>query len=349
MPVSATTLDQLTATDGVMHVDLSNGERSALASLATEAAAEASSAPDSLADLVAAAARLLPPRLVELGDRMTAWPPPHSGWLFRGLPIDESTMGPTPESWQLAPGAPTPEDCQLLLIGRALGTVFAWADQQGGGPVHNIVPVVGDEDSLLSSSSTKPLALHTEDAFFSDRSDFLLLLCLRNPCQAATYLSDVRNVELSTEQLRLAQSDRYFFRPDGSHGQGGPARLSWGFPVAQAASPQMAGPSALMGPIDIDPWLRCDIDYVDTKGDGPAMDAAHALDHALYVARAELVLRSGDLLIIDNRCCVHGRGRFHPTYAGQDRWLKRISISTRKNGALRNVESYLPGLDSEGH
>lgn len=328
MPVSVTTLDQLTATGGVVRVELDDSERSVLASLATQAATEASSARDSLANLITAAARLLPSRLVELGDEMFTWPPRQSGWLLRGLPIDESTMGPTPESWQLAPGAPTPEDCQLLLIGQALGTVFAWADQQGGGPVHNIVPAVGDEDSLLSSSSTKPLALHTEDAFFSDRSDFLLLLCLRNPCRAATYISDVRNVELSAEHIRLVQSNRYFFRPDGSHGQGGPARLSWGFPVAQAASPQVAGPSALVGPIETDPWLRCDIDYVDTMGDGPAMDAAHALDQALHVARAEQVLRSGDLLIIDNRCCVHGRGRFHPTYAEQDRWLKRISIST---------------------
>lgn len=328
MPVSVATPDQLTATGGVVYVDLDNGERSILASLATQAAAEASNASDSLADIIAAAAQLLPPRLVEMGAGMTAWPPLHSGWLLRGLLTDRGTMGPTPESWQLAPEAPTAEDCQLLLIGQALGTVFAWADQQGGGPVHNIVPVVGDENSLLSSSSTKPLALHTEDAFFSDRSDFLLLLCLRNPCRAATYLSDVRNVELSTEQLRLAQSDRYFFRPDGSHGQGGPARLSWGFPVARTASSQEAGPSALIGALETNPWLRCDIDYVDTMGDERAMAAARSLDRALHVARTEVVLRSGDLLIIDNRCCVHGRGRFLPSYAGQDRWLKRISIST---------------------
>jgi len=330
MPVSVATPDQLTAAGGVMYVDLDNGERSALASLATQAAAETSGASDSLAEIITAATQLLPPRLIELAAGMTAWPPLHSGWLFRGLPIDQGAMGPTPESWQRTPEAPTPEDCQLLLIGQALGTVFAWADQQGGGPVHNIVPVAGDENSLLSSSSTKPLALHTEDAFFSDRSDFLLLLCLRNPCQAATYLSDVRNAELSAEQLRLTQSARYFFRPDGSHGQGGPARLSWGFPIARTALSQVAGPSALIGPLETDPWLRCDIDYVDAMGDERAMDAARALDHALHGARTEVVLRPGDLLIIDNRCCVHGRGKFLPSYAGRDRWLKRISISIRR-------------------
>ena len=85
-----------------------------------------------------------------------------------------------------------------------------------------------------------------------------------------------------------------------------------------------------MGTLDSDPWLRCDIDYVDAQGDTRAMDAARSLDRALHRGRAELVLRSSDLLIIDNRCCVHGRGRFQPTYAGSDRWLKRVNVAARE-------------------
>ncbi len=343
--MSVTTLNQVGAPDGVMEIGLDDGERSTLAALAAELAGETAGATGSLASLVTAAAPLLPDRLTQLGDWVTEWPPPHSGWLLRGLPIHEGTLGPTPESWWLAPSTPMLEDCQLLLIGRALGAVFGWADQQGGGPVHNIVPVAGDENSLLSSSSAKPLALHTEDAFFAGRSDFLLLLCLRNPCRAATFLSDVRNVELSAEQLRLAQSPRYFFHPDGSHGQGGPHRASWGFPMAQADSLLIDGPSALLGPIDSDPWLRCDIDYIDTGGDESAMDAARALDRALHRSRKELIMQPGDLLIIDNRCCVHGRGRFKATYTGSDRWLKRISISTGAHGANGSLQNRLPNLN----
>ena len=148
-PMPATALRRIDTTSGVGCVDLDDGERAALASLASQVATEASGAPGSLASLTAVAAQLLPSRLVELGDEATVWPPVSSGWLLRGLPIDEGRLGPTPGSWRLGHGAPTPEDCQLLLIGRALGTVFAWADQQGGAPVHNIVPVAGEEDSLL--------------------------------------------------------------------------------------------------------------------------------------------------------------------------------------------------------
>lgn len=328
--MSVTTLQQIEATRGLSQVDLDDRERTVLAQLAAEVASEASREPDSLARLTADAARSLPQRLLELGEEAAVWPPRCSGWMIRKLPIEEGKLGATPESWRQGLGPTTPEDCQLLLIGWAMGVVFAWADQQGGAPVHNIVPVAGEEESLLSSSSTMPLALHTEDAYFDQRADLLLLLCLRNPSQAATYVSDVRDVELTEDELGLVCERRYFFGPDGSHNQSNQLRASRGFPVARATSHEPVGPSALTGLIEADPWLRCDIDYIDAGDDERAMDAARALDRALHRARAELVLRSGELLVIDNRCCVHGRGKFNPDYSGRDRWLKRVNVSIRE-------------------
>jgi hypothetical protein len=334
--MSLTALHQIDTATGLVHVDLEEGERLVLANLAEQVALEAAGAPDNLSQLTAEATKSLPSRLLELGEEVAAWPPPGSGWMIEGLPIDERGLGNTPESWRHSPDDPTPEDCQLLLLGWALGTVFAWADQQGGAPVHNIIPVAGDEESLLSSSSTLPLALHTEDAFFAERADLLLLLCLRNPSQAATYISDVRNVVLSEQDARLLQDNHYFFKPDGSHSQRRPQRNSGGFPVVSASTGQAAGPYALMGLVDVDPWLRCDIDYIEANGNERAMEAARALDRALRRARAELVLRPGQLLVIDNRCCVHGRGRFRPTYSGLDRWLKRVSVSTQECESTTN-------------
>jgi len=327
MAMLVTACDQIKTTKGIVLIDLDERERRAILLLAREVAAAAARAPDSLACLTAGTAGSLPSKLLELAEQVTETPPACSGWVLRGLPISEQRLGPTPRAWSTCAVEPTPEDCQLLLIGHALGAVFAWEDQQGGGIVHNIVPVVGEEDSLLSSSSTTALTLHTEDAYFSERADLLLLLCLRNPSHAATYIADVRDAMLSEEHARLVRSSRYCFRPDGSHVGSGPQRPSWGFHVVQTGVAGASGPSAQIGDRDSDPWLRCDIDYVDARGDEAAIEAAHALDRALFEARSELALRSGELLIIDNKRCVHGRGGFQASLDGRDRWLKRVNVS----------------------
>jgi alpha-ketoglutarate-dependent taurine dioxygenase len=320
--------------DGIAHVDVDDGERKRLTWAAGEVAAAVSEKPDLLNFL--AGAQQLPASLLDLlAEAVPIWPPVYSGWLLRGLPVDAENLGATPDSWRHGIRPPTPEDCQLLMVGSALGTVFAWADQQAGSPVHNIVPVAGEEKSLLSSSSSAPLALHTEDAFFDERADFVVLFCLRNPSGAATYIADVRNIELSEEQRQLVQSDRYYFESDASHDQGGERSPARGFPVVdRAASPTVAGPTALMSAAASDPWLRLDIDYVKSRDDPAATDAMHALERKLQDARAELVLQPGDLMIIDNRCTVHGRGRFLTDYSGGDRWLKRVNVATRGRSGI---------------
>jgi L-asparagine oxygenase len=316
-------------TTGLAYVDLGKRDRSLLASLADQLAADAIGAPETLSALTALATQELPSWLVSLRQAVAASPPSSSGWLVRGLPIDEGRLGPTPESWRVRTATPTAVECQLLLIGSALGFVFAWGDQQGGAPVHNIVPVVGEENSLLSSSSTAELSLHTEDAYFSDRADLLLLLALRNPCLAPTYVADVRNVAMTDAHASLVRCDRYLLRPDGSHGQAGPRYPTWGFPVIRPGSRPTSRPSALIGGPESNPWLRFDIDYVDAQGDEAAWSGALALNDALHRARTEVVLHPGDLLIIDNVRCAHGRGGFTSSFDGADRWIKRISVATR--------------------
>ncbi len=311
----------------IVAAELDDHERATLTRLASELAAAALGTPDALSTLTAAAVNLLPSKLLEWSHQVRAREHASSGWVLGGLPIADALLAPTPRSWRQCAAEPTPEDCQLLLVGQALGGAFAWADQQGGATVHNIVPVAGEEDTLLSSSSTTALTLHTEDAYFTERADLLLLLCLRNPSRAATYVADIRDVALSDEHAQLVRSDRYRFKPDGSHGQGGPQRPAWGFRVVEAESPQTQGPSALVGGDHADPWLRCDIDYVYAGDDEEAMAAAHALDRALWRARSRFVLRPGEMLVIDNVRSVHGRGRFEPSFAGADRWIKRVNVS----------------------
>jgi alpha-ketoglutarate-dependent taurine dioxygenase len=40
-----------------------------------------------------------------------------------------------------------------------------------------------------------------------------------------------------------------------------------------------------------------------------------------------VVLRPGEMILIDNGRAVHGRRPFKPTYSGRDRWLKRVNVA----------------------
>jgi L-asparagine oxygenase len=311
-----------------MTIVLNTQESEAILGVAREVAAAAARAPDTLAQITASAAGSLPPRLVDFA-RQVRRGPRRSYWILTGLAIDERRLGPTPESWRERNETVASEEAALLLVGQTLGTVFAWADQQGGATVHDIVPSAGEEQSLLSSSSTKEMSLHTEDAFFEERGDLILLLCLRNPSQAPTHISNIRDVSLSAENAEMIRSPRYLFRPDDSHDGSGPRFDSGGFPVVQTdLLPRQTSPSVLVSGTDSEMRVRFDSDYIDAPGDTDAIDAARALDSALYRARTEIVLQPGELLIIDNNQCVHGRGGFHASLNGRDRWLKRISVST---------------------
>jgi hypothetical protein len=317
----------------VAYVELDRGEQTRLTSAAEDVVYAAAQEPDLLN--YGTSSLLLPSALLDLlTGAVPVWPPQYSGWLLRGIAVDDGKLGRTPPSWRHAPRPPAVEDCQLLMLADALGDVYGWADQQAGAPVHNIIPVVGEEKSLLSSSSEAPLALHTEDAYFDERADFVVLLCLRNPSGAATYIADVRHTALSQAQWRILESERFFIESDGSHGQGGERVPANGFPVVEhRASPEMAGPTAVVSADVKDPWLRIDIDHLRAPGDRAASEAAVALDQILQDARTEVVLQPGDVLIIDNRCTVHGRGRFLANYSGGDRWLKRVNVACQgRNG-----------------
>jgi alpha-ketoglutarate-dependent taurine dioxygenase len=60
----------------------------------------------------------------------------------------------------------------------------------------------------------------------------------------------------------------------------------------------------------------------------------------------DIAIEPGDICIIDNRKVVHGRRAFTPQFTGNDRWLKRINITTnlRKSAGVRsNVEEKVVG------
>jgi hypothetical protein len=50
------------------------------------------------------------------------------------------------------------------------------------------------------------------------------------------------------------------------------------------------------------------------------------LRKAISFATKEVILKTGDLLLINNHKAVHGRKPFKARYDGTDRWLQRLLV-----------------------
>ena len=54
--------------------------------------------------------------------------------------------------------------------------------------------------------------------------------------------------------------------------------------------------------------------------------ALEELELAIQKCIKEIVLKTGDLLVIDNRKTIHGRKPFQARYDGTDRWVQRVLV-----------------------
>ena len=76
------------------------------------------------------------------------------------------------------------------------------------------------------------------------------------------------------------------------------------------------------------PYLRLDPYFMDPLEDDPeAQQAMNTLIALLDASLIDLVLGPGEFCFIDNYRVVHGRKPFQAKYDGNDRWLKRISLT----------------------
>ncbi|MEZ5179152.1 MAG: TauD/TfdA family dioxygenase [Acidimicrobiales bacterium] len=201
----------------------------------------------------------------------------------------------------------------LLTVARALGEPVGYRPEHGGATVQNLLPVRGTEATQTSTSSAVDLEFHTETAFHPHRPHHLLLTCLRSDSAASTYLCSVREVlpHLTARERAVLAEPRFRTRVDESFG-GTPATPP-GPPVAV-----LQGDPA-------SPTLLFDADLMD--GTDPEADAAlRRLAAVALERRLAVVLQPGDLLVVDNHACIHGRSSFAARYDGTDRWLQRAFV-----------------------
>ncbi|HKT01758.1 MAG TPA: guanitoxin biosynthesis L-enduracididine beta-hydroxylase GntD [Rugosimonospora sp.] len=244
-------------------------------------------------------------------------------------------IGPTPSHWREAANAASMvHSFTLMLYASLFGEAIGWESQQDARVVSDVVPTPGQESSTVSSSSTRELGWHTEDAFSPFRADYVGLFCLRNPDAVATTVGMLAPHALDETTRNLLCEPRYQFLPDPSHDAHRPGEGTG------AAGTLSAGPVQLLpilrgGPDGRD--LCIDSDYtLPAPGDALAARALAVAHEVIASSLYELVLHAGDVCFLDNRNVVHGRRPFHARFDGQDRWLKRVNVTRdlrRSSGA----------------
>jgi len=265
-----------------------------------------------------------------------------------GYPVDDEAIGRTPRHWQEADIARSGrrENFYLMLCCHVIGDAVAWATEQGGRLIHEVLPIAGNDGGQLGTS-TDPLEWHTEDAFHPQRMDYVALLCLRNQDRVATTYTSVDDLGLDEETRRVLRRPAFPYQPDeGNRADRALAPNETGLvadlirsshqEVARMYARPEPVPALFGGPSS--PYLRVHPYYIADFGDDTEAAAAfERLKDAITKSLREVVLGPGDLLLIDNFTAVHGRRTIPGRYDGTDRWLKRAFVvrDLRKTRHLR--------------
>jgi Fe(II)/alpha-ketoglutarate-dependent arginine beta-hydroxylase len=260
--------------------------------------------------------------------------------LIRGYPVDQERIGRTPANWKAKP-VPSPtieQDLVFFLCSGLLGDPIGWATQQQGYILHDILPIKGHEAEQMGSGSEAPLLWHTEDAFHPYRTDYLGLMCLRNPDAVETTYASMEDVRLDEETARILREPHFTIRPDESHLAKNRSDL-WcdvgasddllrrAYERIDRMNTQPERVAVLFGDPTA-PYVRIDPFFMERPTDDS--DAARALDTIVAAIDDKITgvaLQPGDMLFLDNSRAVHGRKPFKARYDGTDRWLRRLNIA----------------------
>lgn len=257
--------------------------------------------------------------------------------LIKGFPIDQNKIGATPAHWARENdiSATLREEMFLVLCGMLMGDPIAWATQQDGYLVHDIMPVKKFETEQVGLNSKANLDWHVEDAFHEYRGDYLGMMCMRNPQQAVTVVTSVCDVMDVVENDRLANKlfePHYVIRPDQTHKKENN--------IASQTQDDVQSSFEFIEHLEVEPpkipvftgdpkspYMRIDPLYMDQPQDTVARQALETLVRRLDEELESFVFEAGDVAFVDNFRSVHGRQPFQANYDGTDRWLKRINVA----------------------
>lgn len=263
---------------------------------------------------------------------------PAAACVIDGFRVDDEAIGTTPGHWKNRPAdSPTfQEELFFLLCGQLLGDPIAWATQQDGHIMHDVMPIKGHEIGQLGTGSSTLLEWHTEDAFHPYRADYVGLMCLRNPDAAETTYVGVDDLSLDERTREILSGAHFPLIPDDAHRPASRAELRPDDPAAELQERSYARISRMLRepePVSIlfgdaaNPYLRVHPYYMAPIASDEAREAVAVFSLNVEAHMREVVLEPGQVIFIDNFKAIHGRRPFQARYDGKDRWLKRINVA----------------------
>lgn len=238
--------------------------------------------------------------------------------------IDDKIIGATPSRHRSAGSTELVNHYDIihLMFSSLLGEPFGWSTIQNGYLINDVMPVREHQDLAASSGFSSSFGLHTEDAFHPLAGDYLGLLCLRNPNCVSTFFSGFDVSELSLTALKTLFEPRFIIGANVAHS----------VEKVKQASSIFHGDSS-------DPYFRLNLNVTMAQpNDVVAEDALQELINLLEDNIQSVAFEPGEFWYVDNLRVAHGREKFQPFLDGQDRWLRRLYISSafRYTRGLRN-------------
>ncbi|MEV6350417.1 TauD/TfdA family dioxygenase [Actinoplanes sp. NPDC051851] len=233
-------------------------------------------------------------------------------YLVRGIDID--TVPSTPERHGDAALAGHRTTGILATFAELLGSLIGYAEEKNGALVHEVYPVRGEEQRIENSGSVA-FDFHTENVHHPLRPDFLGLLCLRqdHAAVAATRVASVREAAAYLTAEQIVTLRRPAFR----------SLYPLSFTRGSTGERPAYGPHPVLFGAEDRLFMRFNSHNTQAT-DAAGRAALRALTEALEQVVHEVILRPGELVVVDNHVAAHGRSAFTPRYDGEDRWLRRF-------------------------
>jgi Fe(II)/alpha-ketoglutarate-dependent arginine beta-hydroxylase len=255
--------------------------------------------------------------------------------LLQGFEIDDEWIGPTPAHWDAPWIYPRilREEIFQCLISSCMGDLFGWRTQENGRYLRHIVPIEKDKNEQLGGSSNVVLLWHIEEAFHPQRADMMTIMCYRNEEHACTNICAASDLEIPSHYRSILSQPRFYIEPDKSHMPENNISEQWQLDNEDFARIR----SFLSDPKPIPVFqgrqgserLQVDEAFMHAlPGDLEAQEALQWLFSHMNQQKHEIVMKPGDILLIDNRMTVHGRSPYVPNYGPRARWLRRVNITT---------------------
>jgi hypothetical protein len=214
----------------------------------------------------------------------------------------------------------------------SLGKPFTFVEQHGGELVQDIRPVTRHEDEH-SSRGRVHLAFHTDDAFLEQfaRPERIALLGVSNPSRISTCILPLDDLLEVLDQ----QTIDILCQPV--------------FSFTCPASFEVDGRSTLRSPpkpiLHTAPDGRMEVAYA-ARAPTPISEDDEVAHHLTLFTRAlklapaaQVTLDAGEILILSNSRCLHGR----PPVPGE-RWLKRVYLRSDLTDLDHVAATKLPGV-----